>query len=336
MYRGPALLILPANRNDPAANHRFGRFDVIDVDNAARETNRKAAAGEIVGRACLSQQSVNMSLTERDTHFEFGANWKAYSAKIDRKRIDVAVEGVRKLLGELTGNTFLDIGSGSGLHSLAALELGASFVTAIDLDENSVGTTRRLLTEFSPRQDWRAEIVSIFDATPGTLGTFDVVYSWGVLHHTGDMWRAIERAAALVRPGGRLAIAIYAETSCDPLWKAEKKFYVHAPRPLQWLVRQFYMAALLARKAFAGENPVAYVRNYFALRGMHFSHDAHDWLGGYPYETAGAGELVERISALGFTELRSFPIPKTFGLFGSGCGEFVFERKRDAAAQVRR
>lgn len=274
-----------------------------------------------------------MSLTERETHFEFGENWEKYSETIDQKRIDSAVVGMKKLFPDgLADQSLLDIGCGSGLHSLAALSLGAASVTAIDIDENSVSTTRRVLAQHAPDSRWTVQVVSIFDATAAVLGQFDVVYSWGVLHHTGDMWRAIERAAALVRPGGRLAIAIYAATTCDPLWKAEKKFYVRAPRPMQWLVRQFFMAALLARKACFGENPIAYVRNYFELRGMHFSHDVHDWLGGYPYETAGASELIERISALGFKQLRSFALPKTIGLFGSGCAEFVFERNRDAAS----
>src|SRR5262249_55591233 len=116
-------------------------------------------------------------------------------------------------------------------------------------------------------------------------------------------------------------------------WKLEKRLYAHAPRPLQWLIRQLYMAAFLAAKACLGKNPVKYVRNYSEARGMHFSYDAHDWLGGYPYETAGASELVGRISALGFRELRSFPLPRRFGLFGAGCGEFVFERNRDAPSR---
>jgi cyclopropane fatty-acyl-phospholipid synthase-like methyltransferase len=273
-----------------------------------------------------------MSLTERETHFEFGENWKKYSRTIDQRRIDSAIEGVKKLFPDrLAGKTFLDIGCGSGLHSLAALSLGAASVTAIDIDENSVDTTRQILAQYAPGSRWTAEVLSIFDATAAALGQFDVVYSWGVLHHTGDMWRAIERAAGLVKPEGRFAIAIYAATACDSLWKAEKRFYAHAPRPVQWIVRQLYMAAFLAGKASRGQNPIKYVRNYSEARGMHFSYDAHDWLGGYPYETAGTSELIERISALGFMELRSFPLPKAFGLFGSGCAEFVFERNRDTA-----
>ncbi|MEA2818169.1 MAG: hypothetical protein QOJ86_173 [Bradyrhizobium sp.] len=268
-----------------------------------------------------------MSLTERQAHFEFGENWKNYSKTVDRKRIDSAIEGMRKLFpGGLTGKTFLDIGCGSGLHSLAALSLGAASVTAIDIDENSVATTRELLTKYAPGAGWTAQISSVFGASPDTLGKFDVVYSWGVLHHTGDMWRAIECATRFVNPVGQFAIAIYSATTCDPMWKAEKKLYSRASRPIQWSIRQLYMAALLARNMMLGENPISYVRNYSEARGMNFSHDVHDWLGGYPYETASAIEIRDRIGKMGFAEERSFPLPASIGLFGSGCHEFVFQR----------
>src|SRR3954449_2781968 len=210
-----------------------------------------------------------MSLTERETHFEFGENWKHYSKTIDQKRIDSAIEGVRKLFpGGLTGKTFLDIGCGSGLHSLAALLLGAASVTAIDIDENSVATTRELLAKYAPGSRWTAQISSVFAASPDTLGKFDVVYSWGVLHHTGDMWRAIECASNFVNPGGQFAIAIYSATTCDAMWKMEKKLYSRASRPIQWSIRQVYMAAFLAAKTLLGGNPMSYVRNYSETRGM--------------------------------------------------------------------
>jgi SAM-dependent methyltransferase len=268
-----------------------------------------------------------MSLTERETHFEFGENWKDYSRTIDQKRIDSAVAGVRKLFPDgLAGKTFLDIGCGSGLHSLAALLLGALSVTGVDIDENSVGTTQALLTKYAPDLKWTARVASVFDASPDTLGRFDVVYSWGVLHHTGDMWRAIECASRFVKPGGQFTIAIYSATSCDSMWQAEKKFYSRAPRPVQWSIRQVYMAARFAAKALSGRNPISHIRNYSATRGMNFSHDAHDWLGGYPYETATAVELHDRICRMGFIEERSFPLPVSRGLLGSGCHEFVFQK----------
>jgi 2-polyprenyl-3-methyl-5-hydroxy-6-metoxy-1,4-benzoquinol methylase len=268
-----------------------------------------------------------MSLTERETHFEFGENWKNYARSIDQKRIDSAIEGVRKLFpGGLAGKTFLDIGCGSGLHSLAALSLGAESVTAIDIDENSVSTTHELLTRYAPHSKWTAKVASIFEASPDELGKFDVVYSWGVLHHTGDMWGAIERATNFVNSGGQFAIAIYSTTSCDWMWKAEKKFYSQAPRPIQWIIKQIYMAAFFAGLTLLGRNPISYARNYSEKRGMNFSHDAHDWLGGYPYETASATEIHDRICEMGFTEERSFPLRKSRGLFGSACHEFVFQK----------
>jgi cyclopropane fatty-acyl-phospholipid synthase-like methyltransferase len=261
-----------------------------------------------------------MSLTDRDTHFEFGKNWRDYASTIDQQRIDAAINGVRKLFPEgLAGKTFLDIGCGSGLHSLAALSLGAASVTAIDIDENSVSTTRAVLEKYAPGANWTANIVSVFDA----VGTFDVVYSWGVLHHTGDMWRAIENAAKRVAPAGQLAIAIYSATKFDPFWKVEKRIYSRSPRPAQWLARQIFNAGLLARRASLGESITSFIRD--RDRGMNYSHDVHDWLGGYPYEAASADEIRAFLSKMGFKKIREFLVPVTRGVFGSGCNEFVFE-----------
>jgi 2-polyprenyl-6-hydroxyphenyl methylase/3-demethylubiquinone-9 3-methyltransferase len=268
-----------------------------------------------------------MSLKDREAHFEFGANWREYAKTIDETRIDLAIAGLRKLFPEgIAGGTFLDIGCGSGLHALAALSLGATSVLAIDIDENSVGTTRELLNKYAPDKKWDAKVMSVFDASPAVLGTFDIVYSWGVLHHTGDMWHAIEKAAALVGTGGQFALAIYAKTPFDVAWKIEKRLYSSSPAAVQWVLRQSFLAVLLAGKAVRGKNPLTIFRDPLT-RGMNLYHDVHDWLGGYPYETAAADELTSRMSALGFYELRSFRLPDSLGLLGSGCHEFVFVRQ---------
>jgi 2-polyprenyl-6-hydroxyphenyl methylase/3-demethylubiquinone-9 3-methyltransferase len=107
-----------------------------------------------------------MTLTDRDSHFEFGQNWRDYAKTIDSARIAGAVQGLQKLFpAGLSGKSFLDIGCGSGLHSLAALSLGASSLLATDLDENSVGTTRTVLAAHFPEGRWTAEIKSVFDMT---------------------------------------------------------------------------------------------------------------------------------------------------------------------------
>jgi 2-polyprenyl-3-methyl-5-hydroxy-6-metoxy-1,4-benzoquinol methylase len=267
-----------------------------------------------------------MSLTAHDTHFAFGENWQDYAELIDQRRIDDAMEGLRKLFPEgLAGKTFFDLGCGSGLHSLAALLLGARSVTAIDIDETSVATTRATLTKFAPNKNWKVEVKSVFDLGPNDR-QFDVVYSWGVLHHTANMWQAITLSTQLVAPSGMLALAIYAATAMDGFWKAEKRAYSRAPRYLQWVIRQAYVSAYLGVQPLLGRNPISVVRGY-KPRGMDFSHDAHDWLGGYPYETATAAQINSRLVQLHFAECRSFlSQPKLGGLFGSGCSEFVFQK----------
>jgi hypothetical protein len=130
----------------------------------------------------------------------------------------------------------------------------ARAVTAIDIDETSVATTRAALTKFAPNKNWKAEFRSVFDIGPDD-GQFDIVYSWGVLHHTGDIWQAITHSTQLVAPGGMLAIAIYTTTAMDGSWKVEKRAYSRAPRLLQWLIRQAYVGAYLGAQPLLGKIP---------------------------------------------------------------------------------
>ena len=128
--------------------------------------------------------------------FGFGENWARYIRQISEANIIAATSDLAALLTlpSLTNLTLLDIGSGSGIHSLAAMRLGAT-VTSFDYDEHSVACTRALREQFAGEAAARWNVVgqgSILDETfVASLGYFDVVYSWGVLHHTGAMRRAI-------------------------------------------------------------------------------------------------------------------------------------------------
>lgn len=77
--------------------------------------------------------------------FEFGANWTSFLQTLDSDRIYQAELSLREKLKvtELTGKTFIDIGSGSGLFSLAARRLGGK-VFSFDFDPKSVACTREL------------------------------------------------------------------------------------------------------------------------------------------------------------------------------------------------
>lgn len=264
-------------------------------------------------------------LLSQESHFAFGKNWASYATLVTDLQISEAVAGLSKLVGpDLTGKRFVDIGCGSGLHSLAALRLGAAEVLSLDIDPDSVATTRQMLEHHAPGLAWRVEQRSVFDLDPASLGQFDVVYSWGVLHHTGSMYRAIRTAASLVAPSGQLVLALYHRTRLCWFWKIEKKWYSNASAGAQKFAQKIYLAVfwVVHRKIFK-----EYVANYRSNRGMDFHHDLHDWLGGWPYESISPAQTVQLMQELKLREVRSFTHPTTtLGLFGSGCDEYVYAR----------
>ncbi|MEW6362870.1 MAG: class I SAM-dependent methyltransferase [Pyrinomonadaceae bacterium] len=266
--------------------------------------------------------------------FEFGKNWAKFLLHLDEERINRAVMSLQSMLGveSLIGKTFLDIGSGSGLFSLAARKLGAS-VLSVDYDPQCVACTQKLKDTYFPEEnDWKILYGSILDQNlVQSFGQFDIVYSWGVLHHTGDLWAAIKNASDCVRPGGLFYIAIYNDMGRQSLyWKRIKKIYCSIP---QFLRKPFAVAVIFPSefKMFLrftfSLRPGEYLnqwRGYSKLRGMSKWHDIIDWVGGYPYEFASPDEIFRFCRDRGFilTELKS----KNAGL---GCNEFVFRLPRE-------
>jgi SAM-dependent methyltransferase len=270
-----------------------------------------------------SMRDEKIDLTSVEAHFSFGKNWRNYLLFVDDAAIREAEAGLLTLIprASLEGASFIDIGCGSGLHSLAAIRMGAGRVVAIDIDPDSVAATRELLARSGAAADVREE--SVFQSR----GQFDIVYSWGVLHHTGDMWRAIRCASELVKPGGLFAIGLYQRTpSCDA-WRTIKRFYAKASKPVQALVRWPYTALYIGRIAASGSNPIRRIREYKAMRGMNFLTDIHDWLGGYPYESAAAPEIISFFDELGFDMLVDGRLPASRGLLGTGVAQFTFVRR---------
>lgn len=173
---------------------------------------------------------------------------------------------------------------------------------------------------------------SVFDLNPESRGRFDTVYSWGVLHHTGDMVRAIRCAAALVAPGGLFVFALYRRIWMDWFWKWEKRWYARASPKSQRRARAIYIALFHLRLWATGRRFNRYVEGYRAKRGMDFYHDVHDWMGGWPYESISAPEVGDLMRELGFVPERSFVrkgrvFGRDSGLFGSGCDEYVYRRR---------
>lgn len=265
---------------------------------------------------------------EKGRRFGFGENWTRFLTLVDEERIVAAEGSLRTLIARsrLDGLRLLDVGSGSGLFSLAARRLGAQ-VHSFDYDAQSVACTTELRRRSRPDDpQWQIERGSVLDADYlQGLGTFDVVYSWGVLHHTGAMWTAVSNAAGAVAPGGILAIAIYnRQRVLTPIWIAVKRLYQVLPEQLRrllvWPCVAYSAGASAAADLLGGRVPWARWQRH-GTRGMSLYHDAVDWVGGWPFEAASPREIEAFLSPRGFTLVQQRTVGRRHG-----CNEFVFRR----------
>lgn len=259
--------------------------------------------------------------------YDFGRNWSEFSAEIDGKRIQSAAESLVRLVPNLNNLSILDIGSGSGIHALAALRSGAKDVVCVDYDINSVKTSEALLASLAPESHYTVMQDDILAGNRKISGKqFDLVYSWGVLHHTGSMNQAILNAMSHVKSGGQFVIALYMKTPMCGFWTVEKKLYSR----FKWLrpfIKFPFACTLLMRNCLAEKIGFKrYLNEYKELRGMSFWHDVDDWLGGYPYESVTDSEVINLFNQHNFSLVKKMNTAQGKGFFGTGCGEWVFKK----------
>jgi 2-polyprenyl-6-hydroxyphenyl methylase/3-demethylubiquinone-9 3-methyltransferase len=249
--------------------------------------------------------------------FSFGENWLRYLGSVDEARCREARRSLVDLLetDDLTGRAVLDIGCGSGLFSAAAVALGAASVTSVDIDPTCIEACRTLRAQLGSPDRWRIRQASVLDRRAiAELGPADVVYAWGVLHHTGAMWQAIENVASLVNATGVLILAIYNRHWTSRFWLWFKRRYNRGGRVAKTAMIWSLFAARALVRALKGKSPLR------VARGMSTYHDAVDWAGALPYEYASADDVATFCGALGLGLSRSVRTG------AAGCNQFVFRR----------
>ena len=269
-----------------------------------------------------------------DRHYEFGKNWTRYVRhNFNEERVAIAQRHLLDFVGrsDLRGLDFLDIGCGSGIHSLAAFRSGAGRIRSVDYDPDSVAATTILHKYAGEPANWTVERGDVLDdACINSLGKWNFVYSWGVLHHTGDVWRALANAQNTVADGGMFYIALYsADVQTDPeFWLKIKQEYNRADSFKRWRMEWWYVwAYIMHRRIWMFPNLIRRTVQYRLSRGMNFFADIRDWLGGWPMQFVHDRDVIKFLEGE-----RGFKLAKI--KTGEANTEFLFQRQAEGVTQA--
>jgi 2-polyprenyl-6-hydroxyphenyl methylase/3-demethylubiquinone-9 3-methyltransferase len=272
----------------------------------------------------MSESETSVPDLPLDQRFGFGKNWSSYiDAHFDESRVLNSVNVIQNFTSflDFKDKSFIDVGCGSGLHSLAAYKMQAKSIVSFDFDPDSVKATLKLKELIGNAPNWNIMEGSVLDINfVGQLGEFDFVYSWGVLHHTGSVWQAIKNTSSLVAPTGQMYLALYS-LNVQPnaeYWLKIKQKYVNSSRLKKLMMEQSYLF-----RYYYGGSPLKFLVGFFKhekfrTRGMELMTDVRDWLGGWPMEFVLDEEVESFVANLGFKILR---IKK-----GEACTEFLFQK----------
>jgi 2-polyprenyl-6-hydroxyphenyl methylase/3-demethylubiquinone-9 3-methyltransferase len=251
-----------------------------------------------------------------------GRVWKKYAKHISEKHVVSGVSSLKRLTGLDTfqGRSFLCVGCAGGLMAVAAARLGAQRVVGVDPDPQSIEATHRAFRQIEGEMPGNVELREGDVLDPefmNSLGEFDIVYSWGFLHHTGQMWHAMDLVTHNVASGGLLAMGIYNRMWLNGFWLRVKKFYNWAFWPIRFPMALSLFGLTAGARILRGRHPFRK-----RSRGMSVWYDTVEWLGGVPYEWASEGEVCGFLKQRGLALVKFLPVAG----FKHGCNQMLFKR----------
>ena len=262
--------------------------------------------------------------------FSFGKNWSNFIRNIDDQALYLAREDIRNWLNEtlINGKSVLDIGCGSGIHSLCFNQMGAKMVASFDYDLHSVNASRFLWERNNRPDNWKILHGSVLDNDfLNSLGKFDIVYTWGVLHHTGNMWKAFDNVLKLIEDEGFFLVAIYVKgPNYNKHLRLKERF--NKSNMIEKRIMIFTrILSLMNNRALSGKNPFTW--NHRTVRGMSIYYDMIDWLGGLPYEVASKEDVIEYC-----IQDKTMKLIKITEAFESGCNIYLFQKSKKDRSSI--
>ncbi len=164
------------------------------MDNLAGNTATKDAVGAYWNAApCGTRDASSVPVSE-------------FSKELERQR-DEREPFIARFANfeQARGKKLLEVGVGAGTDHLRFARVGA-ICTGVDLTPSAIELTRSRLQSEGLNSNLQ---VSDAETLPFDDGTFDIVYSWGVIHHTPNTPKAATEIVRVLRPGGRFCVMIY-------------------------------------------------------------------------------------------------------------------------------
>ena len=252
-----------------------------------------------------------------DNNFSFGKNWLHFiqnninDSVIESSRIDIIK------WFDVKDKSIIDIGCGSGLSSLIFNNEKAKYIYSFDYDINSVDSTLLLKNKQKIiNNDWVIKQGNILDTDYiKSLGKFDIVYSWGVLHHTGDLWKAIKNAIYL--SNDLIMLSLYSNiANYDNDFTAKQNYNKFNELEKKKNIADYVMTVKQSSK----KNEEILNWNTPSKRGMNKYNDIIDWVGGFPYEVCSTKQINQ------FMEENGFILIQKYDPVQQACHEWLFKK----------